>query len=227
MVFYQTGLSFVQDSDETLFAPLITPWVLYDPSAIFLISHQQNWMINLSVMTIVVNSWIIILPSVRINRNWQRTQSCQILLYNLSVIWKHRPRFLMFENFLGCWDRLAFILNSSIRILFLKHNTGVFYILHCPLWPWSTTSLTSIFCICATFNQLLLRIVVQSLVFHGNCSLKCACCRKSPAWSAWPLIFYWSYDSFISPVHWSRCHLNFLWTWCYFNVFFHIFEIWR
>lgn len=214
VVLDQARAALVGDSDVTLFSPSITPRIFHNPSSIFLVADQQNWVIHFSIMTIVKNSTDVKLPFVSIDWDWKWSQCGQCLFHCFCVIGKQWPGFFMVQELYGCGVAFALVLDCCVRVIFVEYHSTVSDEFHCPFWPWATAALATVFGVNAAIDQVLLRVIVQGLVFHRNHSFKGTCCWKCPAWTTHALVFNRSHDSFSSPV--DRCW-GWSQIWCCFD----------
>lgn len=204
VIFDEAGVSFVSDSNVSLFAPCGAPWISQNPGAVFLIANQKASSRYVIIVAIVVDSTDIELPLVGINWHWKRSILIESVLNAQSLIWNDWKWFCVVQKLSGSGNRFAFIFPSSKRVFTVQNYTSIFHVAKRPVRERAFTSFTTIFSISTAIKKLLLWEVVKSLVFNGQHRFHCSSGWKSPAWSTISLIINWSDDSFSSPIDWCR-----------------------
>lgn len=202
MIFDKTSVSFVCDSNVSLFTPCGTPGISQNPGSIFLVADQQASSCYMIIVTIIVDSTDIKLPFIGIYWDWKRSILIKSVLNAQSLIRNDWKWFCVVEKLPCCGNRFAVIFPCRERIFAVQNNTSILHITQCPIGESSFTSFAAIFGISTAVKELLLWKVVKSFVFNSQHRLHCSCGWKSPAWSTISLIVDWSNDSFSSPINW-------------------------
>ena len=190
--FDQAGCGLVTDSDVPLLSPFCSPWVSQNPCTVLLISYQQAGQSNVVIVTIVVNSTCIELPSVSVNWHWKWSVLGQGILNIVRLIDKHWPWLCVIQKLSGSRNWLAVIFPNHEWVLAVQNNTCVFDVVQGPIGEGTLATFTTVFGVSAAVQKLLFWEVVQSFVLYSQDWLHCASCRKSPTRSTITLITDWS-----------------------------------
>ena len=187
------------NSDVTIFAPTLSPWILQCPEAV---SHsdQKDWQGQIG-STIVENSSFVILEILSINNDWNWSGSQSV---GKTVAVRDGNGAIDFEE---PSNSPAGLKISNVRVGSPSGDSIRFNIVESVVHPAIVASIVAE--ALWAVNHLLDWVLLLNLEENDWNSLNGANCRKCIAGSAWSLVFDWTHSSKWDPIYDRTIRNNF------------------